>query len=171
MRTFHVCLFLFIAAVISGCAGNQRVVTMDTTGYCGCGKCCKWERSGFLYLDKTISSGPNAGKPYSGKTSSGTWPHEPHPGFFSVDSIIHPWMIPIRLVFFPWLFLPKDGTIAADTKYYPFGTRMYIPDYGWGVVEDRGSAIKGPTRIDLFFNFHGKALEWGRRKEEVSIEE
>ncbi|MBW1671032.1 MAG: 3D domain-containing protein [Deltaproteobacteria bacterium] len=49
--------------------------------------------------------------------------------------------------FFPRFLMPRDGTIAADTRYYVFGVRMYIPDYGWGVVEDRGSAIKGPDRI------------------------
>jgi hypothetical protein len=57
-------------------------------------------------------------------------------------------MIPVRTVF-PWLWLQGDGTIAADTKYYPFGTRMYVPGWGWGMVTDRGSAIKGPDRIDL----------------------
>jgi 3D (Asp-Asp-Asp) domain-containing protein len=36
----------------------------------------------------------------------------------------------------------RDGTIAADTDSYPFGTRMFVPDWGWGVVEDRGGAIQ-----------------------------
>ena len=79
-------------------------------------------------------------------------------------------MIPVRIVFFPWLLLPQDGTIAADTAYYPFGTRMYVPGYGWGVVQDRGGAIKGPNRIDLFYPSHGRALEWGRQEVEVTIE-
>lgn len=48
------------------------------------------------------------------------------------------------LILFPLYLLPLDGTIAADTKYYPFGTRMEIPDYGQGVVEDRGGPKKGP---------------------------
>ena len=61
-------------------------------------------------------------------------------------------------------------TIAADTKYYPFGTRMYIPGYGWGVVEDRGGAIKGKDRIDLYFDSHEAAMKWGRRKLPVTIE-
>ena len=30
------------------------------------------------------------------------------------------------------------GTIAADTRRYPFGTIMYVPGYGYGRVEDRG---------------------------------
>ena len=65
---------------------------------------------------------------------------------------------------------PLPNTIAADTKYYPFGTRMYIPGWGWGVVEDRGGAIKGPNRIDLYFNSHSEALQWGRCKLPVTIQ-
>ncbi|MCC7300762.1 MAG: 3D domain-containing protein [Verrucomicrobia bacterium] len=61
------------------------------------------------------------------------------------------------------------GTIAADRRYYPFGTVMYIPGYGYGRVEDTGGAIKGPTRIDLFYGSHQQALEWGRRKVSVKV--
>jgi 3D (Asp-Asp-Asp) domain-containing protein len=60
------------------------------------------------------------------------------------------------------------GTIAADPRYYPFGTIMYIPDYGWGRVEDIGGAIKD-HHIDLFFPSHKKALKWGRKTVEVKI--
>jgi hypothetical protein len=172
MKFKRIILILTVILLAGGCAaGNQRVVTMETTGYCGCGKCCNWEHSGFLFLQKSIRSGPSAGRPYTGKTASGTTPHISHPGLFSIDSLIHPWMIPIRIVFFPWLFLPSDGTLAADTRYRPFGTRIFIPDYGWGVVEDRGSAIKGPDRLDLYFSSHDDALKWGRRRVEVIIED
>lgn len=58
----------------------------------------------------------------------------------------------------------KYGTIAADTKYYPFGTIMYVPGYGYGVVEDRGGDIKGRNRIDLWFPTESQAFEWGRQK-------
>lgn len=30
------------------------------------------------------------------------------------------------------------GTVAADPNVYPFGTRLHIPGYGTGVVEDVG---------------------------------
>ena len=60
------------------------------------------------------------------------------------------------------------GTIAADTRRYPFGTIMYVEGYGYGRVEDRGGAIKG-DRIDLFFSSHGKALQWGKRRVSVKI--
>jgi 3D (Asp-Asp-Asp) domain-containing protein len=60
------------------------------------------------------------------------------------------------------------GTIAADTRYYPFGTIMYVPGYGWGRVEDIGSAIKG-QHIDLYFPTHQQALEWGREQKTVKV--
>jgi len=52
---------------------------------------------------------------------------------------------------------------AADTRYYPFGTILHVPGYGPAIVLDRGGAIKGPHRIDLFFATHQAALEWGRQ--------
>ena len=61
------------------------------------------------------------------------------------------------------------GTVAADTTSYPFGTILYIPGYGYGVVEDRGGAIKGPYRIDLWFPSRGEALDWGRRSLNVHV--
>lgn len=59
-------------------------------------------------------------------------------------------------------------TIAADTNVFPFGTRIKIPGYGWGVVEDRGGAIEG-KRLDLFFKTHKQALEWGRQTVTVEV--
>jgi len=44
----------------------------------------------------------------------------------------------------------KKGTIAADISKYPYGTKMYVPGYGWGEVHDTGSAIKGGTHRRLF---------------------
>lgn len=63
----------------------------------------------------------------------------------------------------------KWGTIAADIRYYPYGTKMKIPGYGKGVVEDIGSAIKGPSRIDVYFGSRKKALRWGRQTLTVKI--
>jgi 3D (Asp-Asp-Asp) domain-containing protein len=62
----------------------------------------------------------------------------------------------------------RPGTIAADTSRYPFGTVMYVPGYGYGVVEDRGGAIRG-DHIDLYFTSHTRALEWGRRRLTVLV--
>lgn len=65
-------------------------------------------------------------------------------------------------------FPAKDGTIAADTKLFPFGTVMYIPGYGYGRVEDRGGDITG-YRLDLYFSSHSAALEWGRVRTRVKV--
>lgn len=166
-------LFLLLLLALSGCAKNEARL-IETTAYCGCGSCCSWERGSWSYLkldfwNRYVSEGSAAGRSYSGLTARGTEPVEPVPGLFSTDSLTHPWMIPVRTVF-PWLWFQKDGTIAADTKYYPFGTRMYVPGYGWGTVLDRGGAIKGPDRIDLYFESHQEALVWGRRRVQVQIE-
>ncbi|MCU6709864.1 3D domain-containing protein [Paenibacillus sp. J5C_2022] len=65
----------------------------------------------------------------------------------------------------------RDGvsTIAADPKVLPIGTLLYIPGYGYGVVADTGSAIKG-KRIDLYFETIKEVYEqWGKRKVEVQV--
>ncbi|MBD2872122.1 3D domain-containing protein [Paenibacillus arenilitoris] len=61
------------------------------------------------------------------------------------------------------------STIAADTKLFPIGTLLYIPGYGYGVVADTGSAIKG-KRIDLYFETIKQVYEqWGKRKVQVEV--
>ena len=113
----------------------DKIVTMEVTGYCKCGKCCGWYRN--WYGRPTISYGKNKGKKKAvGITARGT--------------------------------KAAPGTIAADTSKYPFGTIMYIDGYGYGVVEDRGGAIKG-EKIDLFFTSHEQALQWGRVKKNVRV--
>lgn len=63
----------------------------------------------------------------------------------------------------------KKGIIAADIRYYPFGTIFYIPQYGYGTVHDTGGKIKGRKRIDLFFHSHEQALKWGRKTIAVKV--
>ena len=60
------------------------------------------------------------------------------------------------------------GTIAADPTVYPFGTRIWIPGYGSGTVQDIGGSIKG-AHIDIWFPSHGEALAWGGRKLKVKV--
>ncbi|MEI7025980.1 3D domain-containing protein [Paenibacillus sp. y28] len=61
------------------------------------------------------------------------------------------------------------STIAADPKVFPIGTVLYIPDYGYAVVADTGSAIKGNI-IDLYFNKKEDVYkEWGKRKVNVYV--
>lgn len=166
---------ILLIVVTSGCAQPPLKRQIETTAYCGCSSCCSWQRGSWTYLklnfwNRYVSEGSREGRPYNGLTANGSKPYEPEEGLLSMDSIYRPWMIPVRLLLFPWYLLPQDGTIAADTRFYPFGTRMYIPGYGWGTVEDRGGAIKGKHRIDLYFNSHSDALHWGRKKINVTIE-
>ena len=62
----------------------------------------------------------------------------------------------------------KHGTIAADTRIYPYGTVIYVEGYGYGAVEDTGGSVKG-SHIDLFFTSHEKALKWGNQQKKVRI--
>jgi 3D (Asp-Asp-Asp) domain-containing protein len=63
----------------------------------------------------------------------------------------------------------RKGTVAADIRYYPYGTVIKIPGYGKGVVEDTGGAIKGPNRLDVYFPTRKRALRWGRQRLSVKI--
>jgi hypothetical protein len=161
-----------IVSLLGGCAGKSVVRVMDTTAYCGCAICCSWERGSWTYLkldfwNRYVSAGPQAGRPYSGLTARGTSPHEPAAGLFSWDTVERPWMLPFVYCL---VMVSRRWHHCRRYPYYPFGTRMYVPGYGWGTVEDRGGAIKGRDRIDLFFDSHDDALLWGRKKVEVRIE-
>jgi 3D (Asp-Asp-Asp) domain-containing protein len=61
--------------------------------------------------------------------------------------------------------------VAADTDLLPFGTKLVIPGYADGKaveVIDRGGAIKG-RKLDVYFDDHATALQWGRRTIEVTL--
>ena len=61
------------------------------------------------------------------------------------------------------------STIAADPKLFPLGTLLYIPGYGYGVVADTGSRIKG-YKIDLYFPSTRQVYrEWGKRTVDVQV--
>ncbi|WP_106498518.1 3D domain-containing protein [Lentibacillus sp. Marseille-P4043] len=63
------------------------------------------------------------------------------------------------------------STIAADLSVYPVGTVMFIPDYGYGVVADKGGAING-NEIDLYYPTVEDVYEkWGKKEVEVYIVE
>lgn len=176
MKNLFLIIIILINFLFVGCAvHNDRLRTMEVTAYCGCQKCCRWKRGSLIFLkldfwNKYVDNGTFRGRKYSGRTASGVKPHQNYPWILSPSSLFRPWSIPYRIVKNPLCLIKNTkGTIAADTNYFPFGTEMYIPDYGWGVVEDRGSAIKGPDRIEVFYDFHRSALKWGRKKEEVLI--
>ncbi|MGM0939373.1 MAG: 3D domain-containing protein [Bacillota bacterium] len=61
------------------------------------------------------------------------------------------------------------STIAADLNVYPIGTILFIPDYGFGVVADKGSAING-NKIDLYYNtVEDVYSQWGKKKLAVYV--
>ena len=60
-----------------------------------------------------------------------------------------------------------NHTIAVDTKVIPFGTEVIINGKTY-VAEDTGSAIYG-NRIDIYFNTHEEALEFGVQYAEVFV--
>ncbi|KAF9133184.1 hypothetical protein BGX30_012389 [Mortierella sp. GBA39] len=61
------------------------------------------------------------------------------------------------------------STIAADPKWFPLGTILYVPGYGYGVVADTGSAIKG-RKIDLYFSTTKQVYkEWGKKEVDVFV--
>lgn len=56
-------------------------------------------------------------------------------------------------------------TVAADTSIFPFGTKLLIDGKEY-IVEDRGGSIKG-NRIDIYFDTHEEALQFGVQHKEV----
>jgi 3D (Asp-Asp-Asp) domain-containing protein len=67
----------------------------------------------------------------------------------------------------------NDGRFVAADRKFAFGTKLSIPGYGDGravEVIDRGGAIKG-ERLDVFFPTHAEALQWGRQKVAVTVED
>ena len=137
-------LLLCLAFLATGCYSlktmgmRKEVVVMEVTAYCACKRCCEWKRRWGCFLFPPVFA---------------TGPNKGKRKLVGVTADRSK---------------AKKGTIAADTRRYPFGTIMHVPGYGWGEVHDRGRAIKG-NHIDLFFKSHGKALQWGRKKIKVKV--
>jgi 3D (Asp-Asp-Asp) domain-containing protein len=136
--------FLLLLLSLEGCYSiktkgrQEEVVVMEVTAYCACKECCRWKRKWGCFLLPPVY----ASGPMAGKRKQvGVAADGTEAG---------------------------KGTIAADLERYPFGTIMYVPGYGWGVVHDTGTAIKG-NHIDVFFKSHGDALEWGRQVVKVRV--
>lgn len=61
------------------------------------------------------------------------------------------------------------STVAADLNVFPIGTILFIPGYGYGVVADKGGAIKG-NKVDLYYEtVEDVYREWGKKKVEVYV--
>ena len=63
------------------------------------------------------------------------------------------------------------STVAADLNVFPIGTILFIPGYGFGVVADKGGAIKG-NRVDLYYETVEDVYnEWGKKELDVYVVE
>lgn len=61
----------------------------------------------------------------------------------------------------------QGRTIAVDPKVIPYGTKIVIDGHEY-VAEDCGGAIKG-NRIDVYFDNHQEALEFGVQYKEIFV--
>ena len=59
-------------------------------------------------------------------------------------------------------------TVAVDPNKIPYGSVIEIEGLGIRVAEDCGGAIKR-NKIDLYFNTHEQAFEWGRQERKIKI--
>lgn len=64
---------------------------------------------------------------------------------------------------------------AADPGAISYGTRIFVPGYGYTTVDDTGGAMRrvwrqnGLIHIDLRMNYHWQARQWGRKVIKVKI--
>ncbi len=61
---------------------------------------------------------------------------------------------------------------AADPARLPYGTKLYIPNYGEVIIADTGGALrqdKDNLRIDVFSKTYREAMEWGVKELDVKI--
>ena len=57
-------------------------------------------------------------------------------------------------------------TVAVDTNVIPMHSKILIQGVGIRIAQDRGGAIKG-KKIDLYFNDHDEAIEFGKQSRKV----
>lgn len=61
------------------------------------------------------------------------------------------------------------STVAADLSVFPIGTILFIPEYGYGVVADKGGAIKGNS-LDLYYKTVEDVYKlWGKKKIDIYV--
>ncbi len=60
---------------------------------------------------------------------------------------------------------PKIGTVAADPAKFAYGTKVYVPGYGYGRIEDTGGFRgKEYTQFDLYMDSESDCRTWGRKR-------
>lgn len=60
-------------------------------------------------------------------------------------------------------------TLAVDKEVFPFGTVIIIDGKEY-VAEDTGSAVKG-NMIDIYFETHEQAQQFGKRQIEIEVKQ
>lgn len=63
----------------------------------------------------------------------------------------------------------REGIYAADWVVLPVGSRLWVDDYGWCEVQDRGGKVKG-RHVDLFFNEKAAAIAWSKQIKNIIVE-
>ncbi len=64
--------------------------------------------------------------------------------------------------------IPVAGrTVAVDPDIIPLGSKILIDGHEY-IAEDTGSGVKG-NHIDIYFDSHEEALEWGVKTLEVEV--
>ena len=61
----------------------------------------------------------------------------------------------------------RGRTIATDPSVIPAGSKVVIDGHTY-IAEDTGGGIKG-NRIDIYFDTHQEALNWGVQTKEVKV--
>ena len=59
---------------------------------------------------------------------------------------------------------PKVGMCAVNPRIFPYGTKFYIPGYGYAVAEDTGANNSSEVSIDVFMDTEAACLRWGRKR-------
>ncbi len=66
--------------------------------------------------------------------------------------------------------IAKRGIVAVNPKQIPYGTKLYIPNYGYCVAGDTGGAMRqGRAMIDLYMDSEKECRNFGRRTKQVYI--
>ncbi|WML45878.1 3D domain-containing protein [Neobacillus sp. PS3-40] len=61
------------------------------------------------------------------------------------------------------------STVAADLRVFPIGTILFVPGYGYGVVADKGGAIRG-NEVDLYYETVDDVYNfWGKKKLDIYV--
>ncbi|MDR3085822.1 MAG: G5 domain-containing protein [Christensenellaceae bacterium] len=59
---------------------------------------------------------------------------------------------------------PDIGTLAIDPSVIPYGTKLFVEGYGFGVARDCG--VSG-LRVDVFLNTEAECRSFGRRRDKA----